>query len=331
MKAQAVVFTAPRTVEFAEVTCPEPGPDQAVVRITHSWISNGTEGSYLRGERIAGDTAYRPGDTKPFPVVAGYQKIGIVEQVGDRIDDLEIGEIVFAAMGRVDNMFESSGGHVSPSIGTRDQIWKLPPGVDPLAFSGLVLTQVGYNCGVRAPVEVGDGAIVIGDGMVGHWAAQTLAWRGARVLLVGRHDDRLAKFPAGHRHRAINAHKEDWIQAARDLFPGGAAVAVDTIGSISAVEQSMPLLRRYGHIVSAGFYGTEDRLGLQPPRNGELSIDLVSGWSQDRMDHTLALIATGYLQTLPLITHRFPAHRAADAWGLIQTKDEPVLGVILDW
>ena len=84
MQANAVVFTAPNTVEYAPVTTPEPGPADVVVRVTHSWISNGTEGSFLRGERIEGDTPYSgEHDPWPFPVVAGYQKIGIVEWVGE--------------------------------------------------------------------------------------------------------------------------------------------------------------------------------------------------------------------------------------------------------
>ena len=70
IKARAVVFTAPNTVEYRDgsshwVKCPDPGPGDVLVRITHSWISNGTEGSFLRGERIKGDTAYRPGDAWP--------------------------------------------------------------------------------------------------------------------------------------------------------------------------------------------------------------------------------------------------------------------------
>jgi threonine dehydrogenase-like Zn-dependent dehydrogenase len=49
------------------------------------------------------------------------------------------------------------------------------------------------------------------------------------------------------------------------------------------------------------------------------------------MNRTRELIANGNLETLPLITHRFPAREAARAWKLIETKTEPVLGVILDW
>src|SRR5947207_14518554 len=107
MEAQAVVFTAPKTVEYRKVTCPEPGPADAVIRLTHSWISNGTEGSYLRGERIGGDTPFRPGDRNPFPIVAGYQRIGVIERVGSEINDLSPGETVFSVVGKVNGMFTS--------------------------------------------------------------------------------------------------------------------------------------------------------------------------------------------------------------------------------
>jgi 2-desacetyl-2-hydroxyethyl bacteriochlorophyllide A dehydrogenase len=232
-------------------------------------------------------------------------------------------------------MFMPLGGHVSPSVSPREQIWKLPPGVGghlgALAVSGLVLTQVGYNCGARPPVQPGDAAIVIGDGMVGQWAAQTLAWRGAEVALIGRHEDRLAKFAPGPRRHVINERTSDWPSMVRRYFPNGVQVAVDTVGAISAVESALSVMHRYGHIVSAGFYGTNDLLALQPLRGRELSVDLVAGWSKERMDITLDLVAAGELQTLPLITHHFPASQAAEAWRLIQSKSEPVLGVILEW
>ncbi len=331
LQAQAVVFTAPNEVAFGDVTCPDPGPGDVVVRLSHSWISNGTEGSFLRGERIAGDTPYRPGDPWPYPIVPGYQKVGAIEWVGDQIEDLAVGETVFAAMGKVEGMFSPMGGHVSPSISPRTQVWKVPSGADPLAYAGLVLTQVGYNCGTRAPASVGGGAIVLGDGMVGLWAAQTLAWRGAEVVLLGHHGHRMARFEPGPLRHTLDTRGSGWLEALHGLLPDGAEILVDTIGSIEAVEALLHVMRRHGHIVSAGFYGTQDRLALQPLRLGELSVDTVSGWSQRRMDETRALIAAGHLQTLPLITHHFAAHEAARAWDLIRSKDDGVLGVILDW
>ncbi|MCB0188106.1 MAG: hypothetical protein KDE31_27750, partial [Caldilineaceae bacterium] len=136
MNAQAVVFTAPNVVEYRDITCPDPGPGDVVVRTTHSWISNGTEGSFLRGERIAGDTPRYPDDPAPFPIVAGYQKIGVVEWVGAEIADLAVGETVFAALGKVEGMFSPWAGQISHSVSPRTHVWKLPPasapGVPPL-------------------------------------------------------------------------------------------------------------------------------------------------------------------------------------------------------
>ena len=328
MTSKAVVFTAPNTVEIKDITCPDPGPGDVVVRLTHSWISNGTEGSYLRGERVDGDTPYQDGDPWPFPVVAGYQKIGVVEWAGAEVDNLTIGETVFATIGRVEDMHHTYAGHVSPSVCPREEVFKLPDDVDPLAFAGLVLAQVGYNSGTRPPLAHGDKAVVVGDGLVGHWTAQALHARGAEVTLVGRHDDRLAKFEDG---RVINARKHDWVEVIQAAHPKGIHVGVDTVGSLGVMDQLRQTARRYGHLVSAGFYGTDDALPLQPPRYKELSIHLVSGWTRDRLEATLDAVANGQLQTLPLITHHFPAEKAADAWRLIETKQEPVLGVILDW
>jgi 3-hydroxyethyl bacteriochlorophyllide a dehydrogenase len=331
LQANAVVFKAPHAVEFRTVSCPEPGPTDVVVQVTHSWISNGTEGSYLRGERSDGDTAFSSGDPVPFPVVAGYQKIGVVEWIGQEVEGFHIGETVFATIGRVEGMHHWYGGHVSPSVCPRGEVWKLPTGIEPLAFAGMVLTQVGYNGGRRPHVSVGDPAVVFGDGMVGIWTAQTLAWRGAEVVLVGRHPYRLQRFGTKPFRHTVNTHETDWREYVQSNFPDKVQVAVDTVGTMELLEAVQPCMRRYGHLVSAGFYGRNDRMALQPPRYGELSIELVSGWTRDRMDETLRLIAGGQLETLPLITHHLPVAQAAAAWKLIESKSEPVLGVILDW
>ena len=343
MIGRAVVFPSPNKVEFREISCPDPGDGDVVVEVTHSWISNGTERSFLRGERTSGDTPFRPGNPDPFPIVPGYQKVGRVISVGPDVADIEEGETVFATVGLVDGMYSltgrPTGGHVSPSVCRRDQIWKLPSRSDALAFSGLVLTQVGYNCGTRAPVGVGEGAVVIGDGLVGHWAAQTLIWRGADVVLVGHHDDRLRHFEDQYAGSTVNAavnarapgKKPTWTDVVRERLPRGVHIGVDTAGSVEAVEQLLPCLNRDAHTVSAGFYGTRDRLPLQPLRRGEISLNMVSGWQKARMNETLSLIVRGFLSTLPLITHHFPVSRAAEAWELIASKDDSVLGVILDW
>ena len=335
MRATAVVFPAPDEVVVREVECPEPGPGDVVIRVLASWISNGTEGSFLRGERSDGETPWQSSAPWPFPIVAGYQKVGVVEWTGAEVKDLAHGELVFATVSAVHGMYRPHGGHVSPAVCARDQVWKLPPAVAEggaeaaVAYAGLVLTQVGYNCGTRAPLAPGEAAVVIGDGLVGQWAAQTLAWRGAAVTLVGHHGARLERCRAG---ATLLASGAEWPrQVAAVQLGRGLRVLVDTVGSVAAIAAALPHMARDGGIVSAGFYGEDDHIGLQSLRAGEQTLYAVSGWTRPRIDRTLELVAAGAVTTTPLITHRFPVRRAAAAWDLIASRAEGVLGVVLDW
>jgi 2-desacetyl-2-hydroxyethyl bacteriochlorophyllide A dehydrogenase len=336
MKANAVVFTGRNQVAFQEIACPEPGPEDVVVALHHSWISNGTEGSFLRGERLSGDEAWRPGDPAPFPMVAGYQKVGRVVAMGAAARRFREGDWVFASMSRVCGMFDNRfAGHVSPGVCAVDDVIALPDGLDPLAASGLVLTQVGYNCGTRPACERGDLAVVLGDGLVGQWAGQTLAQRGARVVLVGRHRDRLARFSRFGETIEVEASDPYGVAALRRLTTSPVSVLVETVGQVRGLEAYRPEMVRGGQVVIAGFYQPSGDVNLQTSlqafRNHELSFHLVSGATRPRLEATLRWIRDGRLDTLGLLTHRFPVERAAEAWALIESKREPVLGVVLDW
>jgi len=327
MQAQAVVAVGRGHVEFQTVTVPE----DVVVRLTHSWISNGTEGSFVRGERIGGDTPRAETDPLPFPHVPGYQKVGIVASIGPDVSHVAVGDTVFATVSGIEGMFYPFGGHISPAVTHKSQVWKLPPEVDPVAASGLVLTQVGYNVGQCPALVPGDAAVVIGDGMVGHWAAQTLKHRGARVLMLGRHDERLQLFEVGPEDRRINIRETDVVQAVRDWAGRSVQVVADTAGSMPTVLSLFPAMRRFSQFVSAGFYGDAGQIDVQKMRDYEMTLLTPAGWTGERMDRTLELLQQGVLQTLPLITHRFPVTQAAEAFGLILSRREPVLGVVLDW
>lgn len=328
----AAVAVSPGQVEFQQVASPQPGPDDVIVRITHSWISNGTEGSFVRGERIAGDTPRTPGDPSPFPHISGYQKVGVLEWVGENVENLRVGDTVFATVSRVDGLFFDHGGHISPAVTHKSQIWKLPEGLDPIAASGLVLTQVGYNVGIRPTITPGERVVMIGDGMVGHWAAQTFQHRGAKVLLLGRHEDRLGKFALSEGDAVANTTERMALECVRDWAGSESVAAVaHTAGDIATVESLYPCLKHFGHVVSAGFVGTQGQLDVQKLRAKELTLHAPAGWTKDRMDATLALLAEGAITTKHLITHRFPASQAGEAFDLILSRSEPVLGVVLDW
>lgn len=330
-KTWAVVFPRQNTVAFQQVEVPEVGPDDVLVKSTWSWISNGTEGSFLRGERCDGETPATAERPAPFPIIAGYQRVGEVVECGAN-GDFKPGELVFVTISKVSGLASGAGGHFLCAPADRRQVRRLPQdGPPPEAYAGLVLTQVGYNCGNRPALSEGDAGVVIGDGMVGQWAAQTLRYRGARTMLLGRHDARLQLDGIRACDRVVNTKLEDVDAALAAWAPEGIQVIVDTVGSVPTIEALFPRLKRDGQLVSAGYNHDAGLIDIQLLRKREATLHTPSGWAEPRMVATLQGIHDGWLQTLPLVTDRLPANQAPEAWRRIREARERTLGVLLDW
>jgi 2-desacetyl-2-hydroxyethyl bacteriochlorophyllide A dehydrogenase len=270
-------------------------------------------------------------------MVPGYQKVGVIEWVGDaarhRKPDLREGQMVFATMTRCEGMRFPSGGHVERGPVPVSEVFRLPETAYPEAFAGAVLTQVGYNAGSRPPLEPGDPFLVIGDGLVGHWSAQTLRLRGARVAMLGRHQYRLDRFETGEHGLRLWAGAEDWRERLKEWAGGELAGLVDTVGNHTNMDQNLTLIgliRRCGQYVTVGHHGPKP-LDLCPFIRRELTLHCPAGWSSARLGATLQLIAAEELSTLSLVTHRFPASAVAEAWSLIEAKKDETLGVLLEW
>ncbi len=341
MRSPGVVFSAKGKVELTQVEVPQPGPRDVVVRTKFSWISNGTESSFLRCERTDGITPWLPSMPLPYPMVPGYQKVGVVEEVGAEVPGLKEGDWVFATTTRIAGMYTSSGGHVLRGPVEVDQVLALPDNVEyaevkseAVKYSGLVLTQVGFNAGSRPPVEDGCPALVVGDGMVGQWAAQTLQWRGARVALVGKHDFRLGLFSDRNEDIKLKAQDERWLERALDWAGGEFAIVVDTVGNDVNLDLNLKLLsliRRGGHYVTAGHAGHRAQMDLKTFIRKEITLHCPAGWTRPRLQKTMELVQSGALKTLPLITDYLAATRVGEAWERILEHKDSTLGVILEW
>ena len=329
MKAEAVVFENRLQANVRQVEVPEPRDQDVVIEVDYSWISIGTESSFFRGERISGEVPYRPGDPWPFPQVAGYQKVGRAVKVGSAVAHVKPGDRVFATVSRLEGMFFDFGGHVNPAVTDGSQVWKLPEAdVPDVAYSGVVLTQVGYNCGMRPPVAPGEIAVVVGDGLVGQWAAQTLHARGASVYMAGRREARLRLAEAGGYAIPLNGRLAD--PAARLREAGvSVSIVVDTVGSLDMFRALQPLMRRDSHLVSAGYLGENGSVDIQTLREQEITLHAPSGRTKPRMDETIRGIAEGWLHGAA-ITHRFAAGEAAKR-GLIAAPEVRVWALVLDW
>lgn len=328
MKAPAVVYTGPGQVEMRKVEIPEPREDELLIRTEYSLVSSGTERWIWRGE------FHRPDDSPlPVPLVPGYQRVGIVEEVGSEVKDLQPGMRVTATISRLEEVTAFSGSHCQYGVTHFSQCLAVEPGVSPVSVSGLVLTQVGYNGGSRPVVHEGDVAVVLGDGLVGQWLAQRLSMRGAKVFVAGRHDLRLDRAEAYAQAYGINVRGEDLMEVMRRIRPYGVDIVADTLAVPDSIDLALGLLRHDGQLVLNGYYREGYHLlSIQDLHEKEISVYNPSGWTRERMEATLKLVKGGQMEVEGLVTHRVAWPHAAEAYKrLVWNKEEDFLGIVIDW
>jgi bacteriochlorophyllide a dehydrogenase len=329
LKSRAVVFPRPLVVEVAEVDLPEPGDGDVLVEVAFSALSPGTERWCLQGLLAATD-----GSPIAFPHVPGYQAAGVVRAVGSAVSGLRPGDRVFSRNCRAPRGWPATwwGGHVGLHVADPRDVLRLPAEVSLRAGASLLLAQVGYNGASRPHIEPGDVAAVIGDGLVGQYAAQVLRGRGARVLLAGLVGERLALARRHSADEVFDAGQGDFAAFVRSRAPEGAAVAVEAAGTAATVAQAVGLLRRDGELVMNGYYpGAEGLVDWHLLRARELTLHCPNSRTRPRLEASLGLLARGVLKAEELVTHELPVADAARAYRLLLDADRRSLGVLLRW
>jgi len=178
--------------------------------------------------------------------------------------------------------------------------------VEPLAAAFEMLAQV--------RVEPGLASVVLGDGKLGLLAAQVLAQAGARVLAVGKHDDKLAILRA----RGIETVRlESWDHARADLV-------VEATGTAAGFSMAVGATRPRGTLVLKSTIAASTPLNLAPLVIDEIT---VVGSRCGPFEPAIAALAEGRVDVRSLIAAR---HGLRDGVEAFQHAAQPgVLKVLL--
>jgi len=177
---------------------------------------------------------------------------------------------------------------------------------EPLAAAFEILEQV--------RVEPAMECTVLGDGKLGLLVAQVLARAGARVLAVGKHDEKLALL----RRRGIETTRlERWNRARADLV-------VEATGSAAGLALAIAATRPRGTLVMKSTVAEPVALNLAPLVIDEIS---VVGSRCGRFEPALQALADGSVEVGSLIGARRPlgaeALREAAQPGALKVLIEP--------
>jgi len=286
-EVRAVVSLAKgEPVRVETVLVPDPGPGEALVRVQACGVCH-TDLHYREG-----------GINDAFPFLLGHEAAGVVESVGDGVDDVAPGDFVVlnwrAVCGRcraclrgrpwycfdthnaAQRMTLTDGTPLSPALGIgafaektlvhAGQCTKVDPAVRP-EVAGLLGCGVMAGLGAAintAPVRRGDSVAVIGCGGVGCAAIAGARLAGAaRIVAVDIDDRKLAAARELGATDTVNSRRSEPVAAIRGLTGGnGADVVIEAVGRPETYQQAFHARDLAGTVVLVGVPTPDMRLEM---------------------------------------------------------------------
>jgi L-iditol 2-dehydrogenase len=331
MQTSTVAFTAINQPALLTADLPEDlAPDEFRGRTLCSGISIGTERLLWEGRLAWGNE---------FPVVLGYQAIGIVEELGSEVSDFEVGQRVLwrnsrFAEGSVD---AASGTHTAMAVARRGDSLAIPDELDAEQASLFVLPAVGFHGVAMAGVSYGEVVAVQGLGLVGLAVVAAARLRGAVIVAIDPSAARRTAALAIGADVVVDPLTESAGEVVGGLRPGGADVVFESSGIGRLLDSAFELARPHGRFVFQGNYGGDKPVNFQflVPHGKQLQayFPCNDGLTPCRRAVT-QLMARGAMDFRPAISHIVSPAGAVELYRTIIAGDgaaTEVLGAVIDW
>lgn len=334
-------------VVLKEKELSKPGPGEVLLEAEYSTISPGTEHSLMAGDIV------------PLPQNIGYSMAARVVEIGEEVTEFKPGDPVV-----------TTGEHAQYLLMNTKNITPAPKGIDMEQAAFFNLGHTGMYALRQSRLQMGEPAVVMGQGFVGAITAQAARAAGALPVIVTDIDNgRLAVAKEMGVHYAVNP-KEDpdaLTQIINELGRGGVPVVFEATGVRQPLEQAFEIVSERGRVVmisqvhgeempkydqnlmmkGASLIGTyvnskpfalrrADLIikdGWPPVMNDSLSRYANSdSWSSDEDIRVfLDLIYYGNINIRPLISHRFTYQQIPQAYEMVWNQDPSLLGGVIIW
>ncbi len=333
MEAKALICDEQQRFSLEDVGLPDAAPERMVVRTLYSGVSIGTEFALVRNEISWG----------PYPICTGYQGVGVIEQVGDRVEGFVVGDKVYyrdnQGMAFPDGRPVSAvaGTHCSHAVidpGKSHGVAQLPEGVREDAASLFVMPAVGLYGVDMANPRMGETVLVYGVGMIGLGVVAACAHRGCTVVAVDLDGARLELAKILGADHLINGSNQDVPAEVNRLVPGGADAVFESTGIPACIDDAIALCRPQGKFVWEGNYGEAPvSMHFLPPHGKRLTMFFPcdDGLAPCRRA-VLKNMALGALLWDRVITHRVEPADAPDLYdGINKGQAKDVIGAVIRW
>lgn len=339
---KAVAAMGDGTVQIVEV--PKPvvtSPYECLVRVTACGLCSSTDLKIISNGSVAQNTI-------TYPTLLGHEGVGVIETVGEKVRNYKVGDRVTSPIGMtavtpgytstyggmngygvaLDLKAMAEDGVDSPFLRMIDDpVLDNPSALIPEGMSDpdavMLLTMKENYSGLKNfGVTKGTRLLIFGDGAVALGLSCFARYLGAaKVVVVGHHDERLARIKAlGKVEQIINSKTED---VAQSLGAQRFDVCVDAAGSPEIVLQGAKFLVPGGRV---GVYGvlkkghsTIDLLDL--PNN--VAVQVLNWPYHEYRQHAemLDMIEKGVVDPKWFYSHVMPIDEAQKGVELIRSRE----------
>jgi len=265
-KMNAAVLTGAKKMEWVEREIPQPEKGEIQVKLEYVGVCGSDLHFYEMG---------RLGNWVPDgPLVLGHEPGGVVTEVGEGVEDFEVGDRVTIEPGvsckecemckkglynlcynmsfmAIPN--EREGVFSDYCVHPANMCYKLPENMDTMEGALIEPLAVGFHAAAIGEAEIGQSAVVLGCGCIGLVTIMVLRARGIKeIYAVDVIEKRLAKAEEVGAKKVFNAKSENIEEFVKGLPGGGVDLVFETAGTEFTTKQSAKLIKNGGRVVLVG-------------------------------------------------------------------------------
>ena len=332
--------------EFALIDKPKPTiiePTDAIVRVT-------------LGSICSSDMHIKHGSVpRAVPgITVGHEMVGIVEELGSEVKGVSVGDRVtvnvetfcgecfYCKHGYVNNCTSPHGGW---ALGCRidggqteyvrvplaeQGLNRIPDSVtdEQALFVGDVLAT-GFWAARISEITEDDTVLIIGGGPTGICTLLCVMLKQPKRIIVCEQSEERRNFVKQHYPNVLLTTPdecEDFVKNNSDH--GGADRVLEVAGGKDTFQLAWRTARPNAIVTVVALYNEAQTLPL-PDMYGKNLTFKTGGVDGCDCEEVLQLIEEGKIDTTPLITHRFPLSRIAEAYSLFENKEDGVIKVAI--